>query len=329
MKNTIMASVASAALITACAPSDSGEAPQTPDAAQNPPQTTSEAQVEQKQAQATSLFGEPLYASEPSEDMLEKYQAAKAEYEAAPGDADKLIWYGRRTAYLGEYPKAIEIFSEGIEKHPDDARMLRHRGHRYISTRQFDKAIADLEKAYAMIEGKEDQVEPDGLPNAQNIPLTTLHGNIRYHLGLAYYLKHDFENARRIYAEDLSKTQNDDGVVAASHWLYMILRRMGRDEEAAAVVENISADMEIIENHAYHRACLFYKGEIPLEEALAESGDSIMGAGFAYGVANWRLYNGEEEKAFELMNRIVDGPVWAAFGYIAAEADLAAYDARK
>ena len=69
----------------------------------------------------------------------------------------------------------------------------------------------------------------------------------------------------------------------------MILRRMGRDDEAAGVVQNISADMEIIENNAYHRACLFYKGEIPLEEAMAEDGGSIMGAGFAYGVANWHL----------------------------------------
>ena len=50
-------------------------------------------------------------------------------------DVDNIIWYGRRTAYLGDYREAIRIFSEGIEKHSKDARMYRHRGHRYISIR--------------------------------------------------------------------------------------------------------------------------------------------------------------------------------------------------
>ncbi len=318
MKKMILMSVAVTAL-AACNTGGQTEASSAANAAE---------QNEAKEPAATSLFGEPLYAPAPSEDMLQKYEAAKAEYEADPGDPDKLIWYGRRTAYLGDYQKAIDIFSEGVAKHPQDARMLRHRGHRYISTRQFDKAIADLEKAAELIEGTADEIEPDGMPNARNIPLTTLHGNIRYHLGLAYYLVQDWENARRVYAEDLASTQNDDGIVASTHWLYMILRRMGREEEANAILEDISADMEIIENNAYHRACLFYKGEISYEDALAETGDSVMGAGFAYGVANWNLYNDRKDQAFELMNRIVDGPAWAAFGYIAAEADLAAYDAR-
>lgn len=318
MRNAILISVAATAL-AACAPNDSGASAVQKEAVG----------TEEREAQAISLFGEPLYASAPSEDLLKKYADAKAAYEANPTDADKLIWYGRRAAYLGDYEQAIAIFSKGVEQHPEDTRMLRHRGHRYISTRQFDKAIADLEKAYAMIEGSEDEVEPDGMPNARNIPLTTLHGNIRYHLGLAYYLEQEWEKARRIFAEDLAATENDDGIVASTHWLYMILRRMDREDEAKAVLARISPDMEIIENSAYHRACLFYKGEVPYEEAMAETGDSIMGAGFAYGVANWHLYNGEKDKAFELMNRIVDGPIWAAFGYIAAEADLAAYDARE
>ena len=321
MKRTILMSAAAAAM-AACAPGNSG-------ADLSATENAETVQSEAREAQATSLFGEPLYAGEPSADMLAKYEAAKAEYEADPNDPDKLIWYGRRTAYLGHYHNAIDIFSEGVEKHPEDARMLRHRGHRYISTRQFDKAIEDLEKAADMIVGTSDQVEPDGMPNAMNIPLTTTHGNIRYHLGLAYYLVQDFENARRVYAEDLATTDNDDGLVASTHWLYMILSRLGREDEANALLTDITPDMTIIENYAYHKACLFYKGEISLEEALGEDGATVMGAGFAYGVANWHLYNGQEEKAFELMNRIVDGPTWAAFGYIAAEADLAAYDTRQ
>ncbi|MEQ8179953.1 MAG: hypothetical protein RIC52_14990 [Amphiplicatus sp.] len=320
MSRLLLVTIAQAALIAACSPggSDAG----------GEPAAGAKAEAQHKPA-ATSLFGEPLYAPAPSPAVMAQYEEAKAAYEANPAEADALIWYGRRAGYLGDYAQAIAIFSEGIEKHPGDARMLRHRGHRYISIRKFDEAIADFEKAMTLIEGKPDEIEPDGMPNAQNIPLTTLHGNIRYHLALAHYLKQEWEPARRIFAADLEETQNDDGIVASTHWLYMILRRMGRDDEAAAVLEPITEDMTIIENTYYHRACLFYKGLIPYEEMLPDDVEGVGTAGLVYGFANWHLYNGQQDKAFEIMNRLVDGASWPAFGYIAAEADLAAYDARK
>jgi len=95
-------------------------------------------------AQAMTVDGRPLFAAKPSEGALEKLVQARADYESDPDNADNIIWYGRRTAYTGDYRGAILIFSKGIEKHPDDARMYRHRGHRYISIREFDRAIADL-----------------------------------------------------------------------------------------------------------------------------------------------------------------------------------------
>lgn len=279
--------------------------------------------------EATSLLGTKLYSAQPSEQALAKYEQAKKAYEASPNDADKLIWYGRRTAYLGRYQDAISIFSEGVKKFPEDIRMLRHRGHRYISTRQLDAALADFTKAAAMMEGHPDQVEPDGLPNAQNIPLTTTQGNIRYHLGLTYYLKHDFENARRVYAEDLEHADNDDGIVASMHWLYMILQRMGRSQEAEKLLDRIDADMNIIENFAYHRALLFYKGVVPYSEVLSSDLTESANAGLVYAFANWHLYNNQPEKAKEIMRRLMQDPTWAAFGYIAAEADLAALEQHK
>ena len=47
-----------------------------------------------------------------------------------------------------------------------------------------------------------------------------------------------------------------DLLVATSHWLYMTLRRLGRDDEARQVLKPIHADMYIIENHSYHRLLL-------------------------------------------------------------------------
>lgn len=257
--------------------------------------------------------------------LFEKNLAeARATYEKNRNDADAIIWLGRRTAYLGRYAEAIEIFSEGAKKHPKDARMLRHRGHRWITLRQFDRAIADLTKAAQLERGKPDAIEPDGLPNARNIPLTTLQSNIWYHLALAHYLRGDFEKALPAWRTCLTLSQkNADGVVSASYWLYMTLRRLGRPEEAERVLDAISTDMDIVENGAYHRLLLMARGEIAIEEMSNQDPATVDGATTLYGIGNWWLYNGQPERARPLFARVIAGPQWSSFGYIAAESDLA------
>ncbi len=247
---------------------------------------------------------------------------ARAGYEKNPNDADALIWLGRRTAYLGRYKEAIDVFSEGIKKHPRDARMYRHRGHRWITLRQFDRAIEDLSRAAKLIRGTPDQIEPDGLPNARNIPTSTLQSNIWYHLGLAHYLKGDFERALEAYRECMAVSKNPDGVVSTSHWLYMTLRRLGRPAEAEQVLAPIGPSMDVIENVAYHKLLLMYRGEIAAEELEREDPATVDGTTILYGVGNWHLYNGQPEKARPLFEKVTAGKQWAAFGYIAAEAEM-------
>ena len=46
-------------------------------------------------------------------------------------------------------------------------------------------------------------------------------------------------------------------------------------------------------------------------------------------MANWHFYNGRREVGMELMRKVVSGETWAAFGFIAAEADLAREEPRK
>ena len=273
-------------------------------------------------AQAMTLSGEPLYPAAPGQVVLDNLAEAQEIYAAEPNDADNIIWYGRRTAYTGDFRGAIEIFSEGIEKFPDDDRMYRHRGHRYISIREFDRAIADLEQAAKLIEGKENETEPDGAPNAQNIPVSSRHGNIWYHLGLAYYLKQDWENAFRAYQNGFDSGRNDDNRVSTTHWLYSIKRRMGDEEGAAKVLDVITADMEIIENFSYYHLCLFYKGDMTVQELIGDGDDTPSGASAAYGLANWYYVTGDDAMALEHLNALVATSSWAAFGFIAAEADL-------
>lgn len=275
-------------------------------------------------AQATSLSGEALYPAEPGEAVLENLASALGDYEKNPNSADAIIWYGRRLAYTGDYRGAIEAFSEGIFKFPADARMFRHRGHRYISIREFDRAIEDLERAAKLIEGTENETEPDGAPNALGIPVSSLHGNIWYHLGLAYYLKQDWPNALRAYTNGFNAARNDDNRVSTTHWRYMILRRMGREDDAREVLEGIETEMNVIENMSYHSLCLFYKGDISLEELIGDNEDNPAGAAVMYGAANWHFYTGDEATAREMLEALTSTSSWAGFGFIAAEADLAA-----
>lgn len=274
-------------------------------------------------AQALSLQGEALYAAEPSADTRANLESAQASYEADPNTADNIIWYGRRIAYAGDYRHAIEIFSEGAEKFPEDPRFFRHRGHRYISIREFDRAIADFEQAVQLMQNLPVQVEPDGLPNAQNIPLTSTQGNVWYHLGLAYYLKQDWPRALAAFRNGYNLGGNDDNLVSTGHWIYMILRRMGDDAQAATALNEITTEMNIIENMSYHELCLLYKGEMAIEDMMAANGDDPSNAAVAYGIANYFYYSGDRQRSDELLQRIVSGSSWSSFGYIAAETDLA------
>lgn len=277
--------------------------------------------------EAVSLFGQPLapppLSPEIQADREARLAAARAEAEAHPDDVDALIWLGRRTAYLGRYREAIDLYTRGLEKHPDEPRLLRHRGHRYISIRRFDLAIADLERAAGLIAGKPDEVEPDGLPNARNIPVSTLQTNVWYHLGLAYYYLGDLPNAERAFRECLQVSKNADMQVATIHWLYMILRRLGRVGEAAELLAPIRTDMDVIENRSYHWLVLMYKGEIPADSILSLAGqEGLDPATLGYGVGNWHLYNGRRDEAVKAFRQVLAGDQWSAFGYIAAEADL-------
>jgi tetratricopeptide (TPR) repeat protein len=278
-------------------------------------------------AEAVSLSGKPLSMPEATnETVLDNLTAAKVRYMDYPMDPKRALWYGRRLAYAGEYREAIKIFSDGMLDAPNNARFYRHRGHRYITTREFDRAIADLEKAAAMIKGKSNKSEEDGAPNEFGIPVSTLHGNIYYHLGLAYYLKQDFENAKRVYDLDFSVARNDDNQVSIAHWRYMIRRRMGESHDAAKhVLDTISADMNILENHTYHKLDLFYKGEVS-EAEISEGIDmeDSADAATAYGIANWHYYNGDVDKARGMLEKMMNAKAWGSFGYVAAEADLAA-----
>ena len=278
---------------------------------------------EPKGIQATSLLGKPLISATPSTSSLENLAVAKRNYEEDADSIDNIIWYGRRIAYTGDYRSAIRVFSEGIVRFPNEARFYRHRGHRYLSVREYEAAIRDFERAWELVQDSEDVTEPDGLPNALNQPRSSLHTNIRYHLALGYYLTNQLEKAATVYQADLDSPLNDDMRVATSHWAYMTLRRLDRFEEAKKTLAAISPEMDVIENFTYQNLCLFYKGVLEEEAVEEKDAEGQTSAGAAYGLAHWKYYSVGQQGGLDAYREILSGTSWSSFGYLAAEADLA------
>lgn len=267
----------------------------------------------------------PSVSAEAKTEMEAQLKDAQAQYAANPNSPDALIWVGRRLAYLGRFTEAIDTYTKGIALFPSDARFYRHRGHRWITLRRFDRAISDFAKAAQLIRGKPDEIEPDGQPNARNIPTSTLHFNIWYHLGLAYYLAGQKQRALTAYQECLKVSDSPDRLVATTHWLYMTLRRLNRERDAAKVLKPITEGMDIIENDSYYRLLLMYKGLLSAEQLLEEAtkhGDSAASHSTLYGVGNWHIYNGRSKPGLEVLRRVMASKQWTSFGYIAAESDL-------
>lgn len=283
--------------------------------------------------EATSLLGESLIrpsmdreAEAKQERLLEQ---ARADLAAEPRNVDHQIWVGRRLAYLGRYREAISHYSRAIEKSPDDPRLYRHRGHRYLTVRKLDAAEKDLERAAALTADRPDEIEPDGLPNAAGTPTSTLKTNIEYHLGLARYLKGDWNGALDAYRKCLDLSHNDDMAIATEYWLYMTLRRAGRDAEAKELLANVPNQVELLESGDYHRLLLLFRGDLSVDDLLGETraSDNLSSATIGYGVGVHLLLNGDETGALEMFRRVTSSESWAPFGYLAAEAELARSEA--
>jgi tetratricopeptide (TPR) repeat protein len=276
--------------------------------------------------EAVSLLGDtlrrPALAPETQRRMEAQLDSARATLAAAPRDADAQIWVARRLGYLGRYREAIDVLTRAASDHPDDPRIYRHRGHRYLSVRDLPKAVADLERAATLMRGRPDAVEPDGQPNARNTPIGTLQSNVWYHLALARYLQGDDARALDAARAGLAVSTVPDRLVSQSYWLYLILRRMGRDADARAALAPVRRDLDVFENQSYHRHLLLYKGELPVDSVLGGLG-SPSDLSAAYGVAAWHTLEGRAAESAALRRRILSSGQWSSFGYLAAEADSA------
>ena len=275
--------------------------------------------------EAISLLGVPLHAIRDTAGLIER---ADAELAVDP-DVTRIINAGIARAAARRFNSAIEMFTRGIEKYPDEARLYRLRGHRYMSLRRFTDAVADLERA---------------------VVLDSTNYDIAYHLALAYYLTRRYDDAAAAidkcvafaenpkwlaveearvnpvwYRSCMSLKTDDDVRVAMLDWRYRALRRARKHADARRLARGIREGWVVDENAPYYRALLFYRGirdETSTLDSLSAAGELPFVTG-AYGIANWHLMEGDTARARALFEQIVATSQWPAFGFIAAEVDLA------
>lgn len=280
-----------------------------------------------------SLFGRPLRRPKLGSASQVRLQSdldqALTHHKAEPDHVDKYIWVGRRMAYLGRYRDAADWFKKGLKLSYDEpaeqAKLLRHLGHRQITLRQFNAARTSLTKAWKLVQaGVPDEIEPDGIPNSKNQPLTSLHTNISYHLGLVCHLLGDHRAARNYFAlSNPARTSNPDRFVSSRYWEVVCAMSSSADKsQIAEMTSSVPIESDVIENGAYRRLLLSFNGSLTTDLLMRLATGSNDAATCGYGVSVLDEFEDRRSKSIERRREILELDTWAAFGYIAAEASL-------
>jgi len=284
--------------------------------------------IQNSGAEAISFSGKPLFAPALEPSVIEKGDSTIASIKSK-GDLseDDFISIGQQLVNMSRFNASIANYSEGLAKYPTSFKLLRHRGHRYISIRQLDKAIADLNKAEELIRDQADIPEYD----ASGATTGTYQHWIWYHIGLYYFFNQAYIQAAPAFEKCLAASRNNKNIVGASDWLYHTYMRIGKTDEAKKLVDPITPDFDTDREHPYFQRIMLYKEVITPEELVDVSQDpaktSVQDVTKMYGLANWYAYQGEKEKAIGLYRKIVQSESgWPGFAYAAAEKELADID---
>ena len=152
-----------------------------------------------------------------------------------------------------------------------------------------------------------------------------------YHLGLAHYFLGEFDAAADSFGKARGLAKSDDSLIDCSNWLYVSLRRAGKDRDAAQVLVGITPEVKNTEPHLYFylRLLHFYQGQLTADAVLPASPagpDDLEGElafdTVSYGVGNWHLYHHEGSEAVGLFRNVVKGEAWNSWGFIGSEVEL-------
>ena len=276
-------------------------------------------------AEAVSFSGRPLFAPKADPATLHKADSIITAIKSKSDlSEDDYIMMGQQWVASNRFKASVENYSEGLQKFPGSFKLLRHRGHRYISIRQLDNAVTDLNRAEELIREQPDMPEYDASGNTTG----TYQHWIWYHIGLCYFLNQAYIQAAPAFEKCLEASRSNKNIVGASDWLYHTYMRLGEKEKAQKLLEPITPDFDTDREHPYFRRVMLYKGVITPEELVDMDQDPaktlVSDVTKMYGLANWYAYQGEKEKARELYKKIVQSESgWPGFAYAAAEKELA------
>jgi tetratricopeptide (TPR) repeat protein len=256
--------------------------------------------------EVTSGLGRKLYALPDDQGVIDARKSLAAE----PKNVERVLALSKAEANRRQYREAVATSSEGLAFAPNNADLLLERGHRELGLREFSKARSDLEQAT--------RIAPQML-------------DAWYHLGLSHYFLGEFDQAAAAFGKARDLANTNDSLIDCSNWLYVSLRRAGKEQEAAQALTRITPEVKNTEPHLlfYLRLLHFYQGKLTENEVLPPppaGPDDLEGElafdTVTYGVGNWRLYHGDRAGAAEFFRRVVGGEAWNSWGFIGSETDL-------
>jgi tetratricopeptide (TPR) repeat protein len=237
------------------------------------------------------------YRSQPDTGAIARAERALA---ADPRNVQRFIDLGVAQSGVRQFREAIQTFTRGLAVAPSDPMLYRWRGHRYLSVREFDRAMDDLTHGLRLD--------------------STIYG-IFYHLGIVRFARGDFAGAADAFTRAQPRAPDAGELAGSTDWLWMSLARAGRAAEAKAMLARRPDSLPV--NNAYSRRLKLYRGEIGPDEVFtpADTAD-VQVATLSFGIGNWYLVHGESARAHTWFERSIASGGWPGFGFIMSEVEL-------
>lgn len=240
------------------------------------------------------------YRSQQDAGAVARAQQALA---ANPKDLNLIVALGTAQAGVRDMRGAVVTFTKGLEAHPNNALLYRWRGHRHLSLREFDAALADF---------------ASGLMTD-----STVYG-IWFHLGIVKFVHGDFNGAADAFTRAQPRAPDAGELAGSTDWLWMSLSRAGKHAEAQAMLDRKPDSLKVADpEYAYVKRLRMYRGQVK-PEALITTTDTadVQQATLNFGLGNYFIVKGDTAQAKQAFERAVRSGGWPGFGFIVSEAEL-------
>lgn len=240
------------------------------------------------------------YRSQQDAGAVARAQQALA---ANPKDLNLIVALGTAQAGVRDMRGAVVTFTKGLEAHPNNALLYRWRGHRHLSLREFDAALADF---------------ASGLKTD-----STVYG-IWFHLGIVKFVRGDFNGAADAFTRAQPRAPDAGELAGSTDWLWMSLSRAGKHAEAQAMLDRKPDSLKVADpEYAYVKRLRMYRGQVK-PEALITTTDTadVQQATLNFGLGNYYMVKGDTAHAKQAFERAVRSGGWPGFGFIVSEAEL-------